>query len=75
MKCCHGGKSYRRLNAIHLLLIGVDYQLVLKNSQRTDRSLRLWISCFNSQGIDGLIYRPKATGRPRKIDAKVVAAY
>jgi transposase len=68
MVCCPDGKSYRRLNAIHLLLIGVAYDLVLRNCGRSERCLRLWISRFNEQGIDGLTYRPQS-GRPRKLTA------
>jgi len=68
MVCCPDGKSYRRLNAIHLLLIGVSYDLVLRNCGRSERCLRLWISRFNEQGIDGLTYRPRI-GRPRKLTA------
>jgi transposase len=68
MACCPDGKSYRRLNAIHLLLIGVAYDLVLRNCGRGERCLRLWISRFNEQGIDGLTYRPR-NGRPRKLTA------
>lgn len=71
MECCPDGKSYRRLNAIHLLLIGVAYELVLRNCGRGERCLRLWISRFNEQGIDALIYRPKS-GRPRKLSAAAV---
>ena len=33
---------------------------------RTDRTVRLWIECFNRGGIDALISRPKP-GRPRKV--------
>ncbi|MEO8615295.1 MAG: IS630 family transposase [Luteolibacter sp.] len=66
MSCCPDGKSYRRLNAIHLLLIGVAYDLVLRNCGRGERCLRLWITRFNAQGIDGLTYRPRV-GRPRKL--------
>ena len=68
MACCPDGKSYRRLNAIHLLLIGVAYDLVLRNCGCGERCLRLWISRFNEQGIDGLTYRPR-NGRPRKLTA------
>lgn len=71
MQCCPDGKSYRRLNAIHLLLIGVGYDLVLRNCGRGERCLRLWISRFNEQGIDGLIYRPRS-GRPRKLSATTI---
>ncbi len=40
MAYCPDGKSYRRLNAIHLLLIGVAYDLVLRNGGRGERCLR-----------------------------------
>ena len=71
MGCGPDGKGYRRLNAIHLLLIGAPYPLVLRNSLVSDRTLRLWISRFNEQGIDGLIYRPRP-GRPRLLGGDTV---
>lgn len=73
MDCGPDGKAFRRLNAIHLLLVGGSFQLVLRNSRVKERTLRLWISRFNSMGIDGLTYRPH-TGRPRKMQpAQVVS--
>lgn len=71
MECCPDGKAYRRLNAMHLLLIGVSYEHVLRNCGRTDRCLRLWIERYNETGIDGLIYRPRP-GRPRKVEPDTV---
>ena len=68
MNCGRDGKVFRRLNAIHLLLTGADYDSVLRNSRASERMLRLWISRFNAQGIDGLIYRPRP-GRLGKLDA------
>jgi transposase len=65
MDCGPDNKAFRRLNAIHLLLIGTPYHLVLRNSRVSDRTLRLWIGCFNLRGIDGLTYKPQP-GRPRK---------
>jgi transposase len=67
------GKAFKRLNIIHLLLVGGTFQLALRNSRIKERTLRLWISRFNSQGIDGLIYRPR-TGRPRKLTAAQVTS-
>lgn len=61
------GKAFKRLNAIHLLLLGVAFAHVRRNSRVSERTLRLWISRFNAQGIDGLTYRPY-TGRPRKME-------
>ena len=68
MDCGRDHKVFRRLNAIHLLLIGASYNIVLRNSRVCERMLRFWISRFNTQGIDGLIYRPRP-GRPRALDA------
>lgn len=73
MDCCPDGKSVRRLNAIHLLLIGVSFEHVLRNARRGERTLRLWVERFNEQGLDGLIYRPPS-GRPRKLGGDEVAA-
>jgi transposase len=73
MDCGPDGKAFKRLNAIHLLLLGAAYQLVLRNSRVSERTFRLWVSRFNRQGIDGLTYRPHA-GRPRKLEpAQVVS--
>ncbi len=68
MDCGRDNKVFLRLNAINLLLVGAGYDLVLRNSRVSRRMLRLWISRFNAQGIDGLTYKPRP-GRPRKLDA------
>ncbi len=73
MDCGPDGKAFKRLNAIHLLLLGAAYQLVLRNSRVSERTFRLWIARFNRQGIDGLTYRPY-TGRPRKLAAAQVTS-
>lgn len=73
MDCGCDNKAFRRLNAMHLLLIGADYPVVLRNSRVSDRMLRLWISRYNEQGIDGLAYHPRS-GRPRKLDTEAVAS-
>jgi transposase len=71
-KCaCPDSKSRKRFDAIHLLLIGVNYDQVLLFSGVKERTLRLWTSRYNDLGIDGLIYRPHA-GRPRKMEAPQV---
>lgn len=71
----HGpdGKAFKRLNAIHLLLVGVGFAHVLRNSRVSERTLRLWISRFNAMGVDGLIYRPR-TGRPRRLSPAQVTS-
>lgn len=71
MDCGPDHKAFRRMNAIHLLLIGVSFEHVIRNSRISERTLQLWISRFNELGIDGLAYRPKS-GRPRKLAAAEV---
>ncbi|TAE78493.1 MAG: IS630 family transposase [Verrucomicrobia bacterium] len=71
MDCGPDGKAFRRLNAMHLLLLGAPYEVVLRNSRCSERTMRLWISRFNQLGIDGLIYRPRP-GRPRLLDGDAV---
>jgi transposase len=73
MDCGPDGKAFRRLNAIHLMLIGASYELVLRNSRVKERTLRLWISRFNQRGIEGLAYRPY-TGRPRRMQPAQVTS-
>jgi len=73
MDCSPDGKSVRRLHAIHLLLIGVSFPHVVRNSRRSERTVRLWVERFNSMGIDGLVYRPRS-GRPRKLGGEAVAS-
>ena len=58
-------RSYIRLNAIRLLLLGMDRPTVCLTFARTDRMVRLWIHAFNQGGIDALITKPRS-GRPRK---------
>jgi transposase len=71
MDCGPDGKAFRRLNAVHLLLVGASYDAALRNSRVSKRTFRLWISRFNEQGIDGLTYRPYS-GRPRKLTKEKV---
>jgi len=73
-KCaCPDSKSRKRFDAIHLLLLGVNFDQVLLFSSVKERTLRLWTSRYNELGIDGLIYRPYA-GRPRKMEAPQVCS-
>ena len=73
MDCGPDHKSFRRLNAMHLLMIGTPYALVVRNSRVSERTVRLWVSRFNQCGIDGLIHRPGA-GRPRILEHEEIAA-
>jgi len=56
---------------MHLLLCGVSFEHVLKHSRVSERCLQLWISRFNSMGVDGITYRPRC-GRPRIVTADAV---
>jgi len=47
MDCGPDGKAFRRLNTIHLLLLGAPYRVVLRNSRVNERTFRLWIERFN----------------------------
>ncbi len=58
MDCGCVNKAFRRLNAIHLLLVGASYDIVLRNSRVSDRMLRPWISRFNAQAA---LRHPKGT--------------
>ena len=61
--CCPDHKSFRRLNAIHSLVIGTPFGLVVRNTRVSER-IRFWVSRFNVRRIDGLIHHPGA-GKPR----------
>ena len=67
------GRAYKRLYAIHLMLVGATFELALRHNRVKERTLRLWIARFNSMGIDGLIYRPRL-GRPRKMEPAQVTS-
>lgn len=59
LDCCPDHKRFRRLNAMHSLMIGTPYGLVVRNSRVSER-IRFWVSRFNVSGIDGLIHHPGA---------------
>lgn len=73
MDCGPDHKTFRRLNSLHLLIIGTPFEFVLRNSRVTRRTLSLWIEQFNQSGIDGLTYKPKQ-GRPRILERETVSA-
>jgi transposase len=66
MEAAANKRSYIRLNAVRLLLLGQSRQSVCQIFCRSDRMMRLWIEMFNRGGIDGLITKPRS-GRPRKV--------
>ena len=65
--CGPDHKCHRKLNAMHLLIIGVPFELVVRNSLVDERTVRSWVRRFNERGIDGLAHRPGA-GRPRLLE-------
>jgi transposase len=66
MEAAPNKRSYIRLGAIRLLLKGTDRATVCNIYQREDRMLRLWITLFNTAGLDGLTSKPRPD-RPRKV--------
>ena len=66
MEAAPNKRSYIRLNAVRLLLLGQSREAVCQIFCRCDRMVRLWIEMFNRGGIDGLISKPRS-GRPRKV--------
>jgi transposase len=73
MEAAPNKRSYIRLAAIRMLLMGVVRETVCQSFCRTDRMVRLWIECFNRGGIDALITKPRP-GRPRKVKLEKVRA-
>ena len=57
-------KAQKRLNPIHLLLCGADFELTRTYNAVSERCLQKWIKAFNEKGIDGITYKPR-TGCPR----------
>ena len=59
-------RSFVRLQALRVLLLGYSRKQVCELCDRTDRMLRLWIEIFNRGGIDALITKARP-GRQRKV--------
>ena len=66
MEAAPNKRSYIRLNAVRLLLLGQSRESVCQTFCRSDRMVRLWIEMFNRGGIDALSSKPRS-GRPRKV--------
>ena len=66
MEAAPNKRSYVRLSAMGMLLLGHERKSVCQIFGRTDHLVRLWIELFNRGSIDALITRPKP-GRPRKV--------
>jgi transposase len=74
MKATPLQRSFVRMQAIRALLMGFDHDSAAKLHNVTRHTINQWIRRFNSQGIDGLIERPR-TGRPGKITLAQSARY
>ncbi len=72
--CAATGKAHRRMLAMRMLFLGYSHNQVAEIMSVTRRTLQLWISKFNAQGIDGLkdVNKP---GRPRKISPEQTETY
>lgn len=64
-------RGYIRLAVIRSLLMGIPRATICQQFFRSDRMVRLWIECFNTRGIDGLITRSRS-GRPRRAGLETV---
>lgn len=67
IKASHCKFSMQRLEAMKALLIGIAPEHVANLYSITRNTLTVWIQAFNTQGIDGLINKPRP-GRPRAIE-------
>ena len=65
MEAAPNRRSFVRMAALGMLLLGVPRPTVCTTFFRTDRMVRLWIELFNRRGIDGLRTQ-RSSGRPRK---------
>ena len=63
-KAAASRRSHVRLMAIKTLFFGVSHDQAAGIFGITRRTLSRWIQQFNTQGIDGLIDKPRS-GRPR----------
>jgi transposase len=65
MEAAPNRRSFVRLTALRMLLMGIPRETVCATFFRTDRMVRLWIELFNRGGIDALRTK-RSSGRPRK---------
>lgn len=72
MRSSASRQEYKRLHTISMFYQGIDYDLIVKLSYVSLRSVQKWIRAFNARGIDGLLDRKKETvGRPKKIKSEL----
>jgi len=62
-------KGYIRLNAMFLLMRGIEKIIVAKSCLVDQRTLNRWVLKFNTEGIDSLIYERRC-GRPSIISTQ-----
>ncbi len=66
MEAAPNKRSYIRLAALRAMYLGMDRETVCRLYDRSDRMVRLWMTLFNTGGIDALASKPRS-GRSRKV--------
>lgn len=66
MRCAPTQQGYEIYQGIKFLYQGYSIQETARLSEVTDRTVRIWVNKFNSEGLSGLAIRAKS-GRPRRI--------
>ena len=74
MKAAPRQRGYVRMSAIRVLGLGFSHDQSAQMHNVSKRTITRWVNCFNDQGVDGLIDRPRA-GRPKKIGPEKSAEY
>ena len=74
MKASPRQRGYVRMSAIRILCLGFSHDQSAQMHNVSKRTIARWVNCFNGQGVDGLIDRPRV-GRPKKISPEKSAEY
>jgi transposase len=69
IKAAVSHRSKDRLHSIKAIIMGFAPAQVAELFGVTERTLRIWVAAFNTQGIDGLTDKARP-GRPHAIDAQ-----
>jgi transposase len=64
-------RSFVRLSVIRAAILGHPRSIICELYCRTDRMVRLWITLFNTRGIDALVCKTTSE-RPRHIGLKKI---
>ena len=68
-RCAPTQQGFIRYQALEFLSKGLTIEETAEYSDRSERTIRRWISLFNESGLDGLALKGYA-GQPRKIEAE-----